>query len=163
MEKIGSNESIESLPMNVRTISAEDLIERIYKGNSTPQDERFLPLDQGGVFRYFWISDLNGIGRTEGKFFSVVEVGEKIVGLAELEQQTDNPQNLWIQFISVDPEFQDQGYASKLMEEVFRFAKENNKSLETSLYSKDGYLKLKPKMKELAEKFGVQLVEINEE
>jgi GNAT superfamily N-acetyltransferase len=163
METRKGFEQIENLPIERKIIGAEELIERIYKGDSTPQDSRFFSVDKGGVFRYFWINDLNSIHGNEGKHFPIIEIENQIVGLAELEEDPNNSGNLWIKFISVDPQFQGMGLASQLIEDIFQYAKENNKSLETSLYSEDGSLKLKPKLKKLAEKYEVRLIELREE
>jgi len=45
-------EKKEDLQFTTRIITRKDLMEEIYQGESLPQDERFLPTEQGGVFGY---------------------------------------------------------------------------------------------------------------
>lgn len=143
-----------------RVIGVEDLKNIIYKGKQTVQDFRFLPLDKGGVFRYFNLRDIVGAftKNLENKYYPVAELNEEIAGMAELERDPYRENNLWIKFISVDPKYQGQGCASKLIEDIFKFAKEQGCSLEESFYSDDGEQKLKKIVRESAEKFGVELI-----
>jgi GNAT superfamily N-acetyltransferase len=67
--------------------------------------------------------------------------------------------DLWIKFLSIDPEFQNRGYASQLAQEVFSFAKRFGVKLETSSYSDDGYEKLKGVFNRLASEHGVQFID----
>lgn len=76
--------------------------------------------------------------------------------MAELQQNPYEEKVYWIQFVSVDPKYRDKGYGSKLIREVFRFAKEKGIILEASAYSPSGYEKLKPLQKRLAEEMGVE-------
>lgn len=155
-------EKRELLPASAKTITGNELMERIYQGQSLPQDSRFLPYDEGGVFKYFYLSELTGINGPGNKFYSTIETDGKIVGLAELCLSQYNPKNLEIRFASVDPEFQNQGHASSLAEEIFRFASAGGYTLETSAYSTEGFVKLKPKFNELAKKYKVQFKDTEE-
>jgi ribosomal protein S18 acetylase RimI-like enzyme len=150
-----------SITISTKTISGEQLIDLIYKGKSLPQDSRYLSFEKGGVFKYFDLAELSGLRDTNNLFYSLIEVDNKIVGLSELEKQPGNETNLWIKFISVDPQFQNRGYASKLAEEIFSFAKNNGFSLEESMRSPEGELKLKPKLRTLAQKYLVTFKERN--
>lgn len=140
------------------TISAHALIDLIYKGSGSPQDERFLPTEDGGVFRYFNLAD--AIHNKENKFYSLIKVDDKVIGLCELEKSPFQEKTFWIKFLSIDPEYQNQGYASRLAEEVFRFAKQEDVALETSSYTtKEGYEKLKPLFIRLAKDFSVNFID----
>lgn len=143
--------------ISAETISANALKNIIYKGESLPQDNRFLSFKEGGVFKYFEIDDL--FNNKENKFYSLIKESQKIVGLSELEKNPYEENVMWIKFISIDPEYQEKGYASKLAEEIFRFAKENGISLETSSYSPEGHQKLKKIFKRLSEKYSVNFID----
>jgi GNAT superfamily N-acetyltransferase len=91
--------------------------------------------------------------------FPVVKEGNKIVGLSELEKSPYTDKTFWIQFLSVDPKYQNKGYASRLAEEIFRFAKQEDYSLETSSYTEVGYEKLKDLFNKMAQKYSVNFID----
>jgi len=150
-------ENVESFPVSVETMSREDLGQMVYKGELTPQDSRFLPIDKGGVFKYFFADDLDNPFQSE-TIYQVVSVGDKVVGLSKLQLDPYKPNNYWIQFISVDPLFQGNGYAKKLAEEMVRFAKSKGCSLEHSMLSDEGREKIFGLVDFLAEKSEVSVI-----
>lgn len=135
------------------TLSGEDLFNAIYQGKSLPQDSRFLPIENGGVFKYFDLSEL--IHHRSTTFYPNVKIDGKIVALVQLQQDPNNQNTFWKSFVTVDPEFQGKGYASQVLEETFRFAKEKNMSIVNSSYNALGEEKLQRKNNELAQKYGV--------
>jgi GNAT superfamily N-acetyltransferase len=150
----------ENLEIKTNVLTGQKLVDKIYQGQSLPQDKRFISFDDGGVFKYFQLSNIVGFSAhsREKKFYPIVELNDLVVGLSELEQDPNNPTNFWIKFISVDPQYQGNGYARKIIEKIFDFVKENNYSLEPSVYSLEGEEKLKKIINETAEKSGVKLV-----
>lgn len=144
----------EKSPQKIETITGQELLNRIYKGESFPQDTRFLPTEKGGVFKYL---DINEI--PENSFYPIIEFDNKIVGLAELEQDPSESRNLWIKFVSVDPEYQGNKFATALIEEIVAFAKHNGYSLEISRYSDEGEKKIKHLFQEFAEKSSVKIID----
>lgn len=156
-EKDDFKYSVEVIKPEVKILSSDELLELVYKGQSLPQDTRFLSVEKGGVFTYFSLKDVESIhGGT--KYYPTVSVDNVIVGLAELEQDPAE-HNYWIKFVSVDPEYQGKGYASALIKEIFRFAKDGNFTLEPSYYSKQGSEKLKSVVERTATETGVKLIE----
>lgn len=147
-------ENKENISITTTTLNSSELVDLVYKGNNLPQDYRFLSEEEGGVFKYF---SLMHMGR-ENKF-PVVKENNKIVGLSELEKSPYSEKTFWIQFLSIDPKYQNKGYASKLAEEIFRFAKQEGYSLETSSYTEIGYEKLKTLFNKLAEKYSVNFID----
>lgn len=149
--------SFEQESIKTKTLKPEELSERIYKGENLPQDKRFLPVKDGGVFKYFRIDlpDWND----KDKSFPIVEVENEIVGLGELEKSPHEEKMLWIKFLSVDPKYQGKGYATKLAEEIFRFAQQEGFSLKGSIYSDEGEQKLKHLFSRFAEQFSVNYIE----
>jgi GNAT superfamily N-acetyltransferase len=155
----GTLENKEQLKTEVKIFSLDELLELIYKGESLPQDSRFLSEEEGGVFKYFSLRDAMGISRFPSKkFFPVAYEEGKVVGLSELEQDPKNAQNFWIKFVSVDPTYQGKGYASLLLKKIFQFAKENGYTLGPSFYSEQGLEKLKRVIERLSSETGVNLV-----
>jgi GNAT superfamily N-acetyltransferase len=142
----------------VEIISSQDLIERIYQDNSIPKDKRFFTFDDGGVFKYLDVRDLTNVFSKSNRLYPVVKLNDLIVGISELEQDPDDSNNFWIKFISVDPQYQGNRYASLLIEKIFEFAKENNYSLELSFYSPQGLEKLKKVIERKKEETGVKIV-----
>lgn len=153
--KIEQNEN----PIESKIISPQELINFVYKGESIPQDNRFLSFDKGGVFKYFDPRDL--FDNIDNKVYSVVKNDKEITALGELEKHPYVKDTYWIKFLSVDPIYQGHGYASILAEEIFKFAKNNNVSLENSSYTTEGQEKLKAVFRRLAEKFAVNFIDSN--
>ncbi len=149
-------ENKENLVITTETINTNDLIDLIYKGDNLPQDNRFLPVENGGVFKYFDIKELSQ--NKKDKFYPVVKIGDKIVGLSELLKDPFNNKNLWVQFLSIDPEEQNNGYASRLAKEIFEFAKKNNYSLEASSYTEKGFEKMRPVFERLSKEYLVDFI-----
>jgi hypothetical protein len=81
-------ENKENELISTETLKTDELINLIYKGDFLPQDDRFLRVEDGGVFKYFNIRDLD-LNRNE-KFYPIVKIGEKIVGLSELLKDSYN-------------------------------------------------------------------------
>lgn len=149
-------ENKENLVITTETINTKDLIDLIYKGNNFPQDNRFLPTEDGGVFKYFDISELSQ--NKEDKFYPIVKIGDKIIGLSELQKDPFNKKNLWIKFLSIDLKEQNNGYASKLAKEIFEFAKKNNYSLEASSYTEQGFEKMRPVFERLSKEYTIDFI-----
>lgn len=155
MEKF---EQKENVPVVAETLSREELIDIIYKGGYEEiSDKRFLPVEEGGVFKYLDISNIINPHSIKGEelYYPVVKLGDEIIGLAELEKSPREDNVYWIKFLSVDPKYQNRGFGSKLTEEVFRFAKGKGIVLQASPYSQDGFAKLKPLQNRLAKEMGV--------
>jgi GNAT superfamily N-acetyltransferase len=92
------------------------------------------------------------------KKFPAVFEADKIVGLSELEQDPKNTKNFWIKFISVDPTYQNKKHASILLKQIFQFAKDNDYTLEPSIYSEEGLEKLKSVVERLSLETGVTII-----
>lgn len=144
-----------------RTLTTSELEELIYSGQSFPRDKRFLSTEKGGVFKYFDLDDITQIQRTE-RFFPVIEVDSKIVGLAELENKPNTELIYWLKFLSIDTNSQGKGYASRLAEEIFQFAYKKGFSIETSSYSQEGFQKLKPLLQRFSNKYNVNFIDKEE-
>jgi RimJ/RimL family protein N-acetyltransferase len=152
-------ENAENPNYTSETITADELIQIIYRNENIPQDSRFSLIENGGVFKYFNILDI--LNNQKNKFYSIINVGNKIIGLCELEKSPYQEKVFWIKFLSIDQEYQGQGYASKLAEEIFRFAKQEHYTLEGSSYSDEGDKKLKPLFNKMAEKYLVNFIDKN--
>lgn len=155
MEKINKTERREEY-LESRVISSQELINIVYQNDRLP-GQRFLPVEKGGVFKYFDPRDL--FENVENKVYSVIKNDKEITALGELEKNPYSQDTYWVKFLSVDPIYQGNGYASILAEEIFKFAKNNNISLENSTYTAEGQEKLKDVFKRLAEKFAVNFID----
>lgn len=76
-------------------MSADDLVELIYRGESLPQDKRFLPSDKGGVFKYFDVKDIIGFSDKRNKLYFFIKQNNLIVGLSKLEKDPKNDNNFY--------------------------------------------------------------------
>jgi GNAT superfamily N-acetyltransferase len=158
MEQLSETKS--KLPVIQETLSPKQLLDEIYGKNHSEPDARFTRFNKsaGGVFKYF---DLEYISRQfredDTRIFPVVREGSQIVGIAELERNPHDRNELWIKSIDVDPSFQGKGYASKLLAAVVSVAKAQGCSLLASAYSDEGWLMLKDKLGSIAREAGVTL------
>lgn len=143
--------------IKITTISSTDLIERIYQGDSLPQDEQFLSADNGGVFKYLDLGEL--VQDPNSSYFSILELNQKIIGLSELKKNPNNDKNFWLMFISVDPKYQGRGYSYKLIDEVFSFSEKNAESLTLSFYSDEGEKRIKRKIEEKSTKSLIKVID----
>lgn len=136
-----------------KTLTSAELEEIIYKGESSPQDTRLLPIEKGGVFKFFNINDLISIYNKTDKFYPVIEINNEIIGMAELEESPREVKTLWIKFISIDPKYQNKRYSSILIEEIFQIAKREGFSLKHSTRTEEGHQKLGKLFDRIAEKY----------
>ena len=153
-------ENRERPAVEVSTITGDELFNRIYQGESLPQDKRFTDFKRGGAFKYLHLNELVGMyEKRDSLSYSIVEEGDKIVGMAELQNDPDLENNLWLKFVSVDPAYQGLGYSSKLIEEIFRVAKERGCSIQVSRFSDEGKQRLKRAIIAEAEKTAVPVID----
>lgn len=151
-------EKHEMVSVDSGVMTKDQLAELIYKNQSLPQDRRFLPFNEGGVFKYFWLSDLTQIYEDADLAFPYIKEDGVVVALAKLMKGSKGKNTLAISFVSVDPKYQGKGYASKLYDEIFRYAKEKNMSVASTPYSDDGHRQLKTLGSRYAEKYGVNYI-----
>ncbi len=158
MENFTKFENKEQKNTTTSVLSLTELLDLIYQGKNVPQDKRFDDPEKGGVFKYF---DLEAVLDSKydknKKFYPVIKESEKIIGLAELEENPENLKSLWLKFISIDPIYQNRGYSRELIKEIFDFAKKNNYSLELSFYTEEGEKKIKKIIEEISEKTKVKI------
>ena len=149
--------------LEVRTLTAQELKDLIYNKEEHDIDPRFRNPDRGGVFHYFDPRHnlFNSYREHQNIFYPVVFVDGKIVAIAEIQKSPrKGEENIyWIEGVSVDPEYQDSGYGSMVLEETFKFIQEKNGEILASYYSKDGLNKLKSVCHRLAEKYDVKFRE----
>lgn len=88
--------------------------------------------------------------------FFPLTLGEKVIGLGKLHEDPYNKENYWIQYISIDPKYQSKGYATEIATAMFKWAVENNKSLESSSYNEIGTERIKKVFNRLATEYNVK-------
>ncbi len=145
----------EKFPQETITLTADELYERICPNDIF--DERFQRFDNGGVFKYFFPSDLSNPFRGE-TYYQLSTAEDMVVGLSELEVDPRDNKNLWIKFISVDPIYQGQGHAKQLAKEIVRFAKAGGYTLEHSSFSDEGQARIYGLIDTLAKEHGVTVL-----
>ncbi len=122
-------------------------------------DPRFINKRNGGygTFKYFSYMDYQ-IEPNNVKFF-VIKINDVIVGMAHIRKSAYK-ENVWfLSYISMDDSYKNKGYASLLSDYMFKWFKDNDITFETSSYSEDGYIKLKPLFKKLSIKYGVDFID----
>lgn len=152
------NNQIEKNKPTVGVFTKQELVDYIYEGESLPKNKRFLRTEDGGVFKYFDLELAIGFSLKDiEKVFPYIKVRNEIVGISQLHQSEKGSKNYWISFISIDPTFQEKGYATKLIEEIMKYAKSRDITLETSSYKEIGFERLHKVLHREAEKYGVVL------
>lgn len=69
---------------------------------------------------------------------------DKVIAAASIQQSPDEPEVMWLKFVSVDNAYRQQGLATKLLTRLFQDFEQNGKILHLSSYTKMGEAYLKP-------------------
>lgn len=72
------------------------------------------------------------------KLFCYVLIDRKIIGCSGIEVNPDKINMIWITFVSVDPKYTGRGFARKMIEEIYKYAVENNLVVKPSSFTEDG-------------------------
>jgi GNAT superfamily N-acetyltransferase len=157
MEHKSSEVEIENQDIRTITISGVELIDRIYKGETLPQDNRFRDINKGGVFEYLRLNEL--VRDPNPTFFSILELNGKIIGIAGLMENPNDKKNFWFTSISIDPKYQGKGYSRKLIDEVFNFSEKHADSIKLSTYSPMGTERIKRYIEEKRKKCTIKVID----
>lgn len=96
---------------------------------------------------------------SENVNFFIVKIDNNIAGIAHIRKSPYIDNTYWLSYLSVNHEYQNRGVASKLSDFVFRWFKDNNIQFESSSYTEEGFLKLKPLFNKLAVKYDVDFID----
>jgi GNAT superfamily N-acetyltransferase len=115
----------------VKTLRGRDFVEK-YEGSDVY--DRIDYLSPNLVYGWDWEETI-----------LYIEVKNKLVAAAGLQENPNDPEMLWMKFISVDSEFRNMGMATSLFPAVVAFAENKGyKKLKISSYEPDGKKFLKP-------------------
>lgn len=154
-------ENIDLNNIKTYTISSKELLQKI-EYNTADLDTRI---------KYFKGSDFNNTERIYTKdkieikpihnYFTILELNNKIIGVANIYQSPYEHNVLWMKFLSIDEKYQNLHLTKYIVDELFKFISKNLKDfkLEPSTYSKIGFLKLKPLLKKYSEIYNVELID----
>ncbi len=148
--------------ISVEILERDELKKIIYQNGSFP-DNRFVDPDKGGVFYYFDLQELINPVNQDKMIFPVIKEGDLIVGIIDMEYSPTQKNVVWAKGVSVDPKYQGKGYASILLEKMFKYAQQNNLTLQISRYGNtgDGEKLLKGPTERLAKQYGVKIINSN--
>jgi GNAT superfamily N-acetyltransferase len=68
----------------------------------------------------------------------IAQISEKIIGMAGVQVNPDDTGQLWIKFISVDPEYQGQGIAKKLLLLIYQYCDKRGFKMAPGSFSEEG-------------------------
>jgi GNAT superfamily N-acetyltransferase len=88
----------------------------------------------------------------------------KIVGMIKLkvggtESLFHTGWKNWICFVSILPEYQGKGISRKLIQAMFKYAKEKNLNILSSGYSSEGFLKIRKVLREESKNYSVDFLD----
>lgn len=149
-------------------LTIKQLQDVIYQGEFLPVDKRFESTDDGGVFRHFSTSIFSELD-LESYRFPIIKEDDQIVGLSGLQYSPwEGQENIvWVEFISIDPKFRNNGYGKMLVEDIFKYAQENNLTLQFSSFvnrndHKDSHDKIRHITAEMIKKYSsVEVLDTN--
>lgn len=67
-----------------------------------------------------------------------LSLGRRIIGVGGVQVNPYNPSQLWMQHVSVEPQFQGNGYARQILTGIYEYAAKNNLKVVPSSFSKMG-------------------------
>ena len=122
-------------------------------------DPRYMLKNDGGnkAFKYYMYDDYKH--EPENVYFLGLMVDDKLVALAHLRKSPYIENTYWLSYLCVDPLYEGKGYASILAENMFQWFKEKNLQFESSSYTEQGFIKLKPLFNKLALKYSVPFID----
>jgi len=152
----------ESYTNNFKIYNAQEFYKYIStNGPDGEFDPRYLVKNDGGskVFKYYQYSDYQN--NTDDVYFMGLMVDNIIVALAHIFKSPYHKNTYSLSYLCVDPLYEGKGYASILADNMFQWFKENNVQFETSSYTEQGFIKLKPLFNKLALKYNVPFIDKN--
>lgn len=89
--------------------------------------------------------------------------GKKVVGVAGCHMSRDEERVMSVWFVSVDPEYRNQGIGKGLTDIVFRYAADNNLRVRSSSYTEMGQAYIKKAFELAAKKYDVPFKDDNDD
>lgn len=105
-----------------------------------------------GRLHYFRLEDLYSRFTDAAIHWHTLREGKRIVGVAKVAPSPTETDTLWLNFLSVDPKYRNQGLGARLTRSVLRQAQGANKILSISSYSFYGRKFLAPTIAKEAKK-----------
>lgn len=123
-------------------------------------DPRFQNKMNGGlkVFKYMQLQYDFDYKDKEVYFFCLF-YNDIIVSLAHIRKSPHIENTYWLSYLCTDPLYSSKGYASQLSEFMFKWFKKNNLQFETSSYTEEGMIALKPLFNRLAIQYNVPFID----
>ncbi len=138
-----------SQPIEIKELSGDEIADLSWTDENKDVFKRLKYFDSREVYREHHFVALDG---------------KKIVGVAGIEQNPRNQEEYWIKHVSIDPNYQGQKLAERLLEPVFAYAAKNKVKLKRSTYSTLGKERLERIFARLRQKYsGVGFEEPNPE
>ena len=87
--------------------------------------------------RKFW-DRIKYVSTRGSEFYITAVVGERIVGVTSLQINPYNRSQVWVMGVSVDPQFQNQGIAGRMLRELFVWAEHTQHEISLSSFTDQG-------------------------
>lgn len=141
--------------VNVELLNKEELTNLIYGKSGVP-----ILKDLEKRIRFFnYHEDLINPPKTGEVCFVTLFDNKKIIGLIKLYKSPYVENTFWINYFSIDENYRDFKYSLLMMKKMFEFAKERNIDLESSGYTSMGWDRVREKLHEMSEEYGVTLID----
>ncbi len=141
-----------------KIFTSEEFRDQIYTDHKL--DPRFQNKMSGGekVFKYMQLQYDFDYKEKEVYFFGLF-FNDIIVSLSHIRKSPYIENTYWLSYLCTDPLYSSNGYASQLSEFMFKWFKDNNLQFESSSYTADGMIALKPLFNKLALKYNVPFID----
>ena len=142
--------------LKVDTLDFSEFFKKIYgSSGGSPNDETIYDR-----IRYLSEDDFHYTQKDIDPHFIVLEKEDKIIGIAKLAHYPYYDNNVYsISYFSIDKNYRNKGYSRIMADELFKYAKNNNWTINTSKYSYVGFKKLRPILNEYAIKYNVTFID----
>lgn len=112
-----------------------------------------VPYGQKNMEYYFILATVKAPSEHDSNF-----IVDKIVGMVELQKSPHDANVIWLDFLSVDPEYKKRGIGKRLAYEMCNFLKDKPWSLERSRPSDEGIKYIKSIIDDLVEKYNIPVI-----
>ncbi len=145
--------------ITLKILNQSEFFKEVYGQGGSPNDATVFDR-----IRYLSSYDFHFSQNDIEPYYTVLKDNEKIIGVCKIgnypNSHSSSDSVLYsISFFTIDKNYRNKGYTRLIADELFKFVKTNNYSIDTSAYSYVGFLKLRHILNEYAIKHQVNFID----